>query len=202
MNDYKFWTDPVGICLILYSAAALALIVERLIAWAGSRGRTKALAAEVQEQLTSPDRAQLREAFEVSDAPLGSVMSYVLKHDVSESPETTLLLLDDALEIESKRQKKHLVLLAALAGTAPFLGLLGTVRGIMNTFTSIMEEGFGGGPAVISAGIAEALQTTAAGLVIAVPAFIAFNLFNAAADGAVQDLRTQANRIFVSLGDL
>jgi len=198
---YQLWKDPVGIFLILYSIAALALIVERLIAWAGNRGKSQAMASEVQDLLLEPDRARLKEAFEVSDAPLGEVMSYVLKHDTSESPETTLLLLDDALESVSGRYKKNLVFLAALAGTAPFLGLLGTVLGIMNTFTSIMKKGFGG-PTVISAGIAQALQTTAAGLVIAVPAFIAYNLFNSAGDNAVRELRTQANRIFVSLGDL
>ena len=198
---YQLYKDPVGICLIVYSVAALALIVERVIAWALTRGRTRLAAAEVQDLLAMPDRQQLKEAFTESAAPLGQVMSYVLKHDISESPETTLLLLDDALELEGRRQKRNLVFLAALAGTAPFLGLLGTVLGIMNTFTSIMEKGFGG-PTVISAGIAQALQTTAAGLVIAVPAFIAYNLFNAAADNAVQSLRTQANRVFVALGDL
>ena len=198
---YRLYTDPVGIFLIVYSVAALALIVERLIAWNSSRSKTRAAAAELQDLLTDPDRDGLKRVFGESDAPLAQVMTYVLKHDVSASPETTLLLLDDALEIEGKRQKRNLVFLAALAGTAPFLGLLGTVLGIMNTFSSIMEKGFGG-PTVISAGIARALQTTAAGLVIAVPAFIAFNLLNASADDAVQNLRTQANRVFVALGDL
>ena len=198
---YQLWKDPVGIFLILYSITALALIVERVIAWVSNSGKTRGMVLQIQDLLVDPDRARLKEAFEVSDAPLGDVMDYVLEHDTSESPETTLLLLDDALENVSSRYKKNLVFLAALAGTAPFLGLLGTVLGIMNTFTSIMEKGFGG-PMVISAGIAQALQTTAAGLVIAVPAFIAYNLFNSAGDSAVRELRTQANRIFVSLGDL
>jgi biopolymer transport protein ExbB len=199
--QYALWKDPVGIFLILYSVAALALIVERIFAWMGTRSRSRRMASEVQELLTQPDREKLKAAFSEADAPLADVMNYVLKHDTSESPETTLLLMDDALEDASGRYKKHLVLLAALAGTAPFLGLLGTVLGIMNTFTSIMEQGFGG-PTVISAGIAQALQTTAAGLVIAIPAFIAYNVFNSASNNAVRELRTQANRIFVALGDL
>ena len=201
MPSYKLYLDPVGICLIVYSILVLALIVERLIAWLNAGAQTRTAAAEVQELLTEPSRDRLKSAFDQSEAPLGQVMSYVLKHDTSESPETTLLLLDDALESAGGRYKRNLVFLAALAGTAPFLGLLGTVLGIMNTFSSIMEKGFGG-PTVISAGIAQALQTTAAGLVIAVPAFIAYNLFNSAADSAVRGLRTQANRIFVALGDL
>ena len=198
---YQLYKDPCGILLLLYSVAAVALILERLIAWTRTRARARLAAGRVQELLVSPDRQKLRDALEGSDAPLGQVMSYVLKHDTSESPETTLLLLDDALEAVSGRYKKHLPLLAALAGTAPFLGLLGTVLGIMNTFSSILQKGFGG-PTVISAGIAQALQTTAVGLVIAIPAYIAYNLFNTATDNAVRDLRTQANRILVALGDL
>jgi len=198
---YQLYKDPVGICLILYSVAALALIVERVVAWTRGRARSRRAAAEFQELLVEPDRQRLKAAFADSDVPLGQVMSYVLEHDTSESPETTLLLLDDALEVVSGRYRKRLPLLAALAGTAPFLGLLGTVLGIMNTFTSIMEKGFGG-PTVISAGIAQALQTTAVGLIIAVPAFIAYNLLTSATDNAVRELRTQANRIFVALGDL
>ncbi|HUT35184.1 MAG TPA: MotA/TolQ/ExbB proton channel family protein [Planctomycetota bacterium] len=198
---YRLYLDPCGIALILYSVAALALIVERLLAWRRSRARTRAFAADVQQLLASPDRQKLKEAFERSDAPLGQVMSYVLRHDTSASPETTLLLLDDALELASGQFKRRLPLLAALAGTAPFLGLLGTVLGIMNTFFSIVQKGFGG-PTVISAGIAQALQTTAVGLVIAIPAYVAYNLLTTASDNAVRDLRTQANRIFVALGDL
>jgi len=285
---YELWKDPVGIFLIVYSVAALALIIERIVAWAQNRAKSRAAAARVLPLLAQPDRRELLALFSdpadsgvtmghvtrtgdrtdemtvnlstepdsgltvpqavtipagaasthfvvtLSDearrgglnvaairadanpagdvtvtlgagapwqAPLSEAMSYVLKHDITDSPETTLLLLDDALESVGSRYKKNLVLLAALAGTAPFLGLLGTVLGIINTFTAIMEKGFGG-PTVISFGISRALWTTAYGLVIAVPAFIAYNLFNAAADKAVRELRTQANRIFVALGDL
>jgi biopolymer transport protein ExbB len=201
MGTYEFWKDPVFILLILYSIAVVALIIERVCVWLINRGKSETIASEVQDVLAQPDRGRLRETLEGSDAPLAEVMTYVLKHDVSESPETTLLLLDDALERTGGRYKKRLTLLAALAGTAPFLGLLGTVLGIINTFSSIMEKGFGG-PTVISYGISRALWTTAAGLVIAIPAFIAYNLLNRAGDNAVRELRTQANRIFVALGDL
>jgi len=199
--QYGLYKDPVGILLILYSIAAVALIVERMLLWKKVKSQTRALSAELPDMLTSPDRQKLKGAFADGEAPLAEVMSHVLKHDTSESPETTLLLLDDALDEVASRYRKNLVLLAALAGTAPFLGLLGTVLGIMRTFVDIMQKGFGG-PTVIAFGISQALQTTAAGLVIAIPTFIAFNLLNNAANRAVRDLRMQANRIFVALGDL
>ena len=167
MQDvYGLYKDPVGILLIMYSVVALALIAERAIVWFAAWDKGKITSWHVRRLAKSPDREKFRELFGTSTSPLAQAMGSVLAHDTSESPETTLLLLDDALEDVSGRYKRNLVLLAALAGTAPFLGLLGTVLGIMNTFTDIMKRGFGG-PTVIAFGISRALQTTAAGLVIA-----------------------------------
>ncbi len=186
--------------LVLYSIAALALIVERVIIWRIVKRKSKGLAKRIAGMLESPDRAKLKEVFNASNAPLGEVMSHVLKHGVQESPETTLLLLDDALEDVGGGFRKHMVSLAALAGTAPFLGLLGTVMGIIFTFKAIEKVGLS--PAAISHGIAMALNTTAAGLVIAIPSFIAYNVFVGRTNQTLQHLRMQANRIFVALGDL
>jgi biopolymer transport protein ExbB/TolQ len=215
--EYSLVTDWAGLLLIGYSIVGLALILERVVSWRRLRKVTGSLAGPVQEGLKSPDRQAMRSLFErvaavpvdakgkarkVVVAPLAWVMTYVLKHDVSDSPETTQMLLDDALEDTSSRLKKNLVYLASLAGTAPFLGLLGTVVGIMNTFISIRDKGLAGGPEVISAGIAQALQTTAMGLLIAIPTFIAYNLFNHKANEHVRELRMQANRILVALGEM
>ncbi len=187
--------------LALYSVAALALILERLLVWRGIKRKGRQLSQRLEGMLAQPDRQQLQKVFGGSDAPLGQVMTHVLKHGVRESPETTLLLLDDALEEVGSGFRRRLVSLAALAGTAPFLGLLGTVMGIIFTFQAIAREKMMS-PAVISHGIAMALNTTAAGLIIAIPSFIAYNFFVGRTNNALQRLRMQANRIFVALGDL
>ena len=201
MDDYRFYTDPVGIALILFSIAGLALIVERVFAWSILRQRSRTAVIEFQEAAAAADRDALQSLADESDAPLGEVLGYVLKHGVTDSPETMQLLLEDALDHAVSGMKKNQIYLVCLAGTAPFLGLLGTVRGIMNTFTSINKQGFGG-TTVISAGIAMALQTTAVGLMIAIPVLIAYNLFNNKANEAGRELRMQANRMLVALGDL
>jgi biopolymer transport protein ExbB/biopolymer transport protein TolQ len=73
--------------------------------------------------------------------------------------------------------KRGTGILATVGSTAPFVGLLGTTMGIVNAFTGMAKAGSSGGLAGISAGIAEALITTAFGLMVAIPAVWAYNYF-------------------------
>ena len=73
--------------------------------------------------------------------------------------------------------KRGTGILATVGATAPFVGLLGTTMGIVNAFTGMASQGASGGLAGISAGIAEALITTAFGLMVAIPAVWAYNYF-------------------------
>jgi biopolymer transport protein TolQ len=77
---------------------------------------------------------------------------------------------------EIGEMERHLILLSTTAGTAPFLGLLGTVWGIMHSFLSMGVEG-AASIEVVGPGIAEALITTIAGLAAAIPALVAYNTF-------------------------
>jgi len=77
--------------------------------------------------------------------------------------------------------KRGLGILATTGSTAPFVGLLGTTMGIVNAFTGMATSG-GGGLGAISAGIAEALITTAFGLMVAIPAVWAYNYFQTKVD--------------------
>jgi len=84
--------------------------------------------------------------------------------------------LDRAVSLTSAEMKKGTGGLATIGSSAPFIGLFGTVIGIVNAFTGIAQSG-SGGLAAVSAGIAEALITTAFGIGVAVPAVMAFNYF-------------------------
>jgi len=84
--------------------------------------------------------------------------------------------LDRAVSLTSAEMKKGTGGLATIGSSAPFIGLFGTVVGIINAFTGIALSG-SGGLAAVSAGIAEALITTAFGILVAVPAVMAFNYF-------------------------
>jgi len=81
-----------------------------------------------------------------------------------------------ASALTAAEMKKGLGGLATIGSTGPFIGLFGTVMGIVNAFTGMATSG-SGGIAAVSAGIAEALITTAFGLLVAIPAVMAFNYF-------------------------
>jgi biopolymer transport protein ExbB len=85
--------------------------------------------------------------------------------------------VDGAKGRERIRLERNLAFLATLGSNAPFIGLFGTVLGIIKAFHDLSHS-MGGGPSVVMAGISEALVATAVGLMVAIPAVVAFNFFN------------------------
>ncbi len=99
---------------------------------------------------------------------------------MSSISETVERALRRATVHENSRMEKALAFLATTGNTAPFIGLFGTVWGIMTSFMSITQKG-SASLAVVGGGIAEALIATAVGLLAAIPAVIAYNYFNSKA---------------------
>jgi biopolymer transport protein ExbB/biopolymer transport protein TolQ len=101
-----------------------------------------------------------------------------------------------ALERQAQREvqsfKRGLGVLATVGSTAPFVGLLGTTMGIVNAF-QLMAAAGSGGLGTISAGIAEALITTAFGLLVAIPAVMAYNFLQGWVDARSVDISESSN---------
>jgi biopolymer transport protein ExbB len=89
--------------------------------------------------------------------------------------------------LEVTNLKRGLAVLATVGATAPFVGLLGTTMGIVNSFVG-MSESSSGGLSAISAGVAEALITTAFGLIVAIPAVWAYNYFSTKIDNLTAEM--------------
>ena len=89
--------------------------------------------------------------------------------------------------LEITQLKRGLAVLATVGATAPFVGLLGTTIGIINSFSAMSSSG-GGGLASIGAGISEALATTAFGLLVAIPAVWAYNYFQTKIDNLTAEM--------------
>jgi len=97
---------------------------------------------------------------------------------------------------ERKKLESHLLILGTLGNSAPFIGLFGTVLGIIKAFHDLARTGTGN-PAIVMKGLSEALIATAAGLMVAIPAVIAYNYFQK----RVQDILTDTealSRLFIA----
>ncbi|OIO11232.1 MAG: hypothetical protein AUJ52_02295 [Elusimicrobia bacterium CG1_02_63_36] len=102
------------------------------------------------------------------------------------------------LEMQIAALEHGLPVLGTIGSTAPFIGLLGTVLGVMRAFRDLAGAS-NAGPGVVAVGISEALIATAAGLVVAIPAIIAYNYFTTRANGFADELRWTADEIIEKL---
>lgn len=115
------------------------------------------------------------------------------------SPRQLEHLLLKTASFETRKLESYLAFLATAGSTTPFIGLFGTVWGIMNAFQGIGLKG-SANLATVAPGIAEALIATAAGLAAAIPAVMAYNFFNRWIEVTEGDLRDLAMDLFMEYG--
>ena len=106
--------------------------------------------------------------------------------------------VEDAGRHESRRLTRYLPTLGTIVGVAPFLGLLGTVTGMIEVFKTIAAVGTGQA-AALSNGISQALITTATGLLIAIPSLVAYNYFTEKAESILAELERESLRVLRGL---
>jgi biopolymer transport protein ExbB len=110
-----------------------------------------------------------------------------------------LMDLFTVVRIRQRERLTHgLSVFGTLATIAPFLGLLGTVLGIVEAFNILAESG-AAGPNVLASGVASALWTTAAGLIVAIPAVIAYNVFKGNAKDILTDMEVVSRELSILL---
>lgn len=168
-------SSPVSIVIIGCSVITFAVAIERIIYFRRRGGNPDKLLAKVLNRLSSGKVKEAIWTCEKSSHPLGRVALQVLRSRTRDR-ET----LEEQMQISLSEQKmlleRNLVVLGTMAVMAPLVGLLGTVWGIMRAFSDMASTG-SAAPSVVAAGVAEALITTAAGLVIALPALMLYNHF-------------------------
>jgi biopolymer transport protein ExbB len=162
--------------LILLSIISVTVVLERL--W--SLKNIGSITLRITESLLEPIKKGQRDLAvaickQNSNNPAGRIFLNVLERDGSERLETSTIAAEAMFE-ETQKLKKHLWILGTVASSAPFIGLLGTVVGIIKSFESMAVAGTGGF-AVVAAGISEALVATALGLAVAIIAVIFYNYF-------------------------
>jgi len=163
------------IALLACSVLVVAIILERTVFLLQQRGNAEELVRDIGRRIAANDVAG---AIGLCDGKTG-VLPRVLKAGLVRAGKSKTDVVD-ALGTTARRQLRryedNLSVLGTIAVIAPFVGLFGTVLGIIHAFDDIALKG-NSTPAVVSAGVSEALITTAAGLFVAVTAVIFFNYF-------------------------
>ena len=186
--------------LAIMSLASLVVAAERVVTFSKSKSESKSFAQKMAGILAKGDLQAAAEAKVGKNVGhLGRVIGAGLtayRISTVGSPENAVESVARALERQAQREvqsmKRGLNLLATVGSTAPFVGLLGTVMGIVNAFQSMALSG-SGGLGTVSAGIAEAVVTTAFGLLVAIPAVMLYNFLQGWVDARAVDISESSN---------
>ena len=178
----------IGVILIIMSMISFGVAIERIYTFAQARKQSKLYAPQVAKHLKE---GRLKDAIAISSSKnyryshlakvvLAGLQEYQFQQESGASlsredlVDTVRRAIQRASALTANDLKKGVASLATIGATAPFVGLLGTVVGIITAFQGIASQGSGGLGAV-SAGISEALVETALGLVVAIPAVWFYN---------------------------
>ena len=179
--------------IIACSVAALAIIGERLWSLQKKYISPPNLITQIKQWLERKQLDQARIKLIQESSPLGRILASGLinrDHDRAIIKES----IEDAGRHVVPELDRYLNSLGTIAAVSPFLGLLGTVLGMIEMFAGISTHGIGD-PAVVAGGIAQALITTAAGLGVAIPSVMFFRFFRARVNELLVDMEQQAIRL-------
>ena len=185
--------------ILACSVVGFAFVIERVVNLRRSNVVNDTDFARIMESLESrgPEAARARATERPS--PMSRVLANVLS--CAASPQSEMeTMLEDAGARELWQLRRNAKPLGIISNITPLLGLLGTVLGIIKAFRDVAtEEGAIGNPKLLAEGIYEALLTTAAGLTVAIPAFLFFHFFMGKADALVRDIEEKALVLIAAL---
>ncbi len=163
--------------LIVMSVISVAVVFERFWSLRNIGNATLRLSESIMDPISNGQKdLALAMCRQNAQSPAGRIFMNVIARYARENFETVSALATEAMFEETQKLRKHLWILGTVASSAPFIGLLGTVIGIIKSFESMAIVGTGGFT-VVAAGISEALVATALGLGVAIIALIFYNYF-------------------------
>ena len=167
--------DPILYLLIALSALSVAVIIERLVAYIRNRIDLPTFSARIVRKLNEGDIAGAAQEAKTLRAAEARVVVEGLEN-FDKGAKVAAELMESTGMREQQRLDRRLGILGTIGSNAPFVGLLGTVLGIIKAFNDLAFN-TAGDPSVVMGGIAEALVATAIGLLVAIPAVVFFNYF-------------------------
>jgi biopolymer transport protein ExbB len=168
-----YFTSPTFIVLVLLSLYSVTVMINQAYYLFSNREQVPELLRLLEN--CRDGYKELVPFLKAKDTPHRRLIQAGMKHSAQPAEALSALLNEEAKGLRWEAEHR-LAALGTIANIAPFIGLFGTVIGVIRAFQSIAIQA-SAGPSVVAAGIAEALICTAAGLFVAVPAVIAYNYF-------------------------
>ena len=185
---------PIMVPIILGSVLAFAIVIERLFHLHRAQIDTDKFMMGIKNILK---KGNIVEAISICDATPGPI-ARILKEGIAKydkAKEEIKEAIQEAGLVEVPRLERNLSVLITIAHIEPLLGLLGTVTGMIKCFMQIEHLHGIVNPSDLAGGIWEALITTAAGLVVAIPVYVAYNYLIARVEGYILDMEKAANQL-------
>ncbi len=179
--------------LAIGSILSITIFVDKLRKFRGLDSRSRALANRVIETLVGRDLAGARGLCEGSDLPVAKMILEALRWENIAVEDYERILATLRADMSSE-MRKGIWIIGTVGSLAPFVGLFGTVVGIIRAFRD-MAEGGGGGFTIVAASLSEALIATAAGLGVAIVALALFNYLNVRVAGLAGTYARAAERL-------
>jgi biopolymer transport protein ExbB/TolQ len=186
--------------LLFWSLAGLTIICERVYSLWNVLPKSEAFKNRVVGAIESGDISKATALCETSNEPLAEVFERGLRI-FQKTPVKTQEAVNSQRIAVLASLKRYLWALGTVGSSAPFVGLFGTVVGILKAFQAISMAGGAGGTKVISAGIAAALVATAAGLLVAIYAIVAYNYFVSRVNAISVQYKVWCEEFMFALGD-
>ncbi len=196
---------PILILLLLLSVYSISIILERFFKLRSTISLSRKLMAYCRHPLRSENYQKVEDACRkevVKNTPAAALILRLVQE--RNRPQAELeKIADSVIDWEVTKLQRRLTILGTLGSITPFIGLFGTVIGVMHAFKDLAANtATSTGASVVAAGIAEALVNTAAGLFVAVPAVIAYNYYLSKTNYFAKELENIADEIIYRRGDV
>lgn len=175
--------------LVVLSVVSVGIILDRFIALGKISKKSAKIREQVRSALQSNSLEDVEELGKDKESVEGRAASYALKHMKENGSKGLEEIFNTYALTERPELEKFLNFLATIGSNAPYIGLFGTVLGIMKAFNDLATS-TDAGQQTVMAGISQALIATAAGLFVAIPAVAAYNYFNKKVKATFQNLES------------
>jgi biopolymer transport protein ExbB/TolQ len=186
------------VIMLFLSVLSVTFALERWWYFRGATAKSDDILAAVRKQLEGGKTDAAVAWCQKHPSAVAQVVGYGLLYAGRSRKDLEELMLSKLKE-ERLKLERYLAILGTLGNISPFIGLFGTVVGIIKAFRDLAASGTGG-PSVVAQGIAEALVSTAAGLIVAIPAAILYNYFMGRLKRTTVEMEVASARLIVMLG--